>query len=122
MTRAQEIRKKYFVARNPNGLKAKVKLNRFQVNEYAQKIFNCILDQFEKGLESKSSYFSKIYLFPDLSNGNFIVTLNNQEVEEMDIPFDKNILKQVVRMFRKEKGYTVKYISRWQGFVEFGTK
>lgn len=101
MTRAQEIRKKYFVARNPNGLKAKVKLNRFQVNEYAQKIFNCILDQFEKGLESKSSYSSKIYLFPDLSNGNFIVTLNNQEIEEMDIPFDKNILKQVVRMFRE---------------------
>lgn len=122
MTRAQDIRKKYFDARNPNGLKVKVKLNRFQVDEYAQKIFNCILDQFEKGLESKSSYFSKIYLFPDLSNGNFIVTLNNQEVEEMDIPFDKNILKQVVRMFRKEKGYTVKYISRWQGFVEFGTK
>ena len=122
MTRAQEIRKKYFDARNPNGLKVKVKLNRFQVDEYAQKIFNCILDQFEKGLESKSSYSSKIYLFPDLSNGNFIVTLNNQEVEEMDIPFDKNILKQVVRMFRKEKGYTVKYISRWQGFVEFGIK
>ena len=122
MTRAQDIRKKYFDARNPNGLKVKVKLNRFQVDEYAQKIFNCILDQFEKGLESKSSYFSKIYLFPDLSNGNFIVTLNNQEVVEMDIPFDKNILKQVVRMFRKEEGYTVRYISRWQGFVEFGIK
>ena len=73
-------------------------------------------------VESKSSYSSKVYLFPDLSNGNFIVTLNNQEAEEMDIPFDKNILKQVVRMFRKEKGYTVKYISRWQGFVKLGIK
>lgn len=40
----------------------------------------------------------------------------------MDIAFDKNILKQVVRMFCKEEDYTVRYISRWQGFVEFGIK
>ncbi len=123
MSRAQEIRTRYLNARHTFEHESQelVKKQKYQNSAYAQELFEYILEILEILLKNNEFYICNIQVLPQ-ANNTVSVICKGTNPKTLNIPFDKKIFKQVVKLFKKEKGYYVRYKVIWSCIAQFEIK